>query len=194
MTGLLALPIFLALHFNCAVWATDDDEAAQDRVLRSEFLKHVEATTNLAQQKEHWFRVFAGLKRSADKARKLAEDFQWRIVKAERDGEETSVRFLQRKKNQLNEFAVSDEVLLHLAVRQFALIQRLEDLDRSVKTQSVSSIDYIQQRRAILDEVAAVERLRQSEYLSQQLQEGLATLADQLEHVESAIQTSAPLR
>lgn len=192
MTGFLTLALFLGGHFNCAVWAIDAEGEAQNHALRSEFLKEVEAASNLVEQKAHWFRVFSELKRSADKARKLADDFESRIAQAETNHEQHTVKFLQRKKNQLNEFAASDEVLQHLAVRQFALIQRLEHLEQSVKTRGAST-EYVQQGRAILDEIAEVERLRQFEYLSQQLQNGFDTLADELDDLKATIRVSAPL-
>lgn len=127
------ITLYLGFQVTSETWAADQEEA-QDRALRSEFLKQVEATRNLAQQKEYWFKVFAGLERSADKARKLVEDFESKMIEARGNGQHRKARYLQRKMVELNWSAAMDEVLKQYAVRQFALIQGLEDLDQSVKT------------------------------------------------------------
>lgn len=130
--------------------------ADTEDAVRAQFLDSVKREDNLADEKEHWFKIYAGLfdleKEFKEQVKKLEEQI------AKTEGPIRGMLLNSRKR--LN-FQISDcRSLRALAMRQYALLLKLEKLEEQNQRKGLGKDDYMQEKRMLLDEINRVEQKR----------------------------------
>jgi len=119
----------------------------------------VKREDNLADEKEHWFKIYMAL----DQDKEIEE--QVKNVKKHL-AQERSIHLRSMHENTLSgldALKLTNAVHRRLAVRQYALLLKLEKLEDPSQRKALAKGDYLQEKRMLLDEISRVEQLRLGE-------------------------------
>ena len=100
---------------------------------------------------------------------------------------------LSRQKGSLGQKVSVYRMLQDLAVRQYALLSKLESLDQALKQKSLSRADYLNERAHIVEQITHVEQLRLWENLADDVASTLEEIADEVADVENAVSRLLPI-
>lgn len=135
---------------------TGQRTADTEDAVRAQFLDSVKRKDSLADEKEHWFKIYMGLGDTNKRLEKLMERADKEIEKSE--GHIQSM--LRSQRTLLNDMIERHEFLRALAVEQYALLLKLEKLEEQNQRKGLGKGDYLQEKRMLLDEINRVEQER----------------------------------
>src|SRR5438445_3897952 len=127
--------------------------ADTENAVRAQFMDSVKREDNLADAKDHWFKIYTDLFDLEKEFEKEGKKLKEQIAKAESHIKSR----LRNSLDRLNSHITSLGDFRALAVRQYALLLKLEKLEEQNQRKGLGKGDYLQEKRMLLDEINRVE-------------------------------------
>ena len=184
MSLILATLLLPTSAFTAGDATSSPTPSQSDSAIREEFLDRVNRLNNVAEEKEHWTRIYIRLGRHAQEVQGLLNNIVARRESTEKQGQRGASRGLRVKESILQKWLEDDELRRQLAVRQFAALQKLEDLDRDRNRQTVSIDERCKRQEGLEEEIRQIEHLRVLINFSEDVTEALREIQGEMISLE----------
>lgn len=160
-------------------------DPARAQSVRAKFMVRLEEMGDFSKEKERWLAVYAGLEEGVHEGDNILHETEIELVKAKNT--QRSWKRLNRLKGSIGQKVSMQRMLQDLAVRQYALLSKLELLDQSLKQKTLSRADYLIERSHIIQQITHVEQLRLWENLAEDVAYYLKEIAEEVDELDLAI-------
>jgi len=189
----MAFLVFTFIESVPMMWVYASEEAnvgsrvdpAKAQSVRAKFMTRLEEMENLSKEKKRWLAVYAGLEEAIREGDNILTETEIELAKAKNI--QRSWKRLSRLKGSIGQNVSMHRMLQDLAVRQYALLSKLELLDQSLKQKTLTRADYLIERAHIIQQITHVEQLCLWENLADDVAYYLKEIAEEVDELDLAV-------
>ena len=160
-------------------------DPAKAQSVREKFMARLEELGDLSKEKERWLSVYAGLEAGIPELDNFLHEMEIELTKAENAPKKWKT--LSRLKGSIGQKGSVYRMLQDLAVRQYALLSKLEALDQSLKQKTLSRADYLIERAYLIQQITHIEQLRLWNNLADNVADHLEEIAGEIDGLDLSV-------